>query len=113
MAWPIQYRTDLNLASDVPIALWGMGIYAQDEWAVRPNLKLTLALRAEHNSNPVCQFNCFANFKGPFSTLASVTSSDPGDVPYSSDIATASIRPIRAPTRSTGRRASALAGLPA
>jgi len=81
-----QYRQSLNLASDVPIALWGTGLYAQDEWAVRSNLKLTLALRAEHNSNPVCQFNCFANFKGPFATLASVTSSDPGDVPYSSDI---------------------------
>jgi hypothetical protein len=81
-----QYRENLNLASDVPVALWGTGIYAQDEWAVRSNLKLTLALRAEHNSNPVCQFNCFANFKSPFDTLASVTSADPGSVPYSSDI---------------------------
>jgi outer membrane receptor protein involved in Fe transport len=82
----IQYRMNLNLASDVPVALWGAGLYAQDEWAVDSNLKLTVALRAEHNSNPVCQFNCFANFKSPFATLASVTSSDPGDVPYSSDI---------------------------
>jgi hypothetical protein len=81
-----QYFQNLNLASDVPVALWGTGLYAQDEWAVRSNLKLTLALRAEHNANPVCQFNCFANFKGPFSTLASATSSDPGSVPYSSDI---------------------------
>jgi Carboxypeptidase regulatory-like domain len=81
-----QYRQSLNLASDVPVALWGTGLYAQDEWAVRSNLKLTLALRAEHNANPVCQFNCFANFKGPFDSLASVTSSDPGSVPYSSDI---------------------------
>jgi hypothetical protein len=81
-----QYRENLNLASDVPVALWGMGIYAQDEWAIRSNLKLTLALRAEHNSNPVCQFNCFANFNAPFASLASVTSSDPGSVPYSSDI---------------------------
>ncbi|MGA2577866.1 MAG: TonB-dependent receptor [Bryobacteraceae bacterium] len=81
-----QYRENLNLASDVPVALWGTGIYAQDEWAVKSNLKLTLALRAEHNSNPVCQFNCFANFKSSFPTLASVTSSDPGSVPYSSDI---------------------------
>jgi hypothetical protein len=81
-----QYRENLNFASDVPVALWGTGLYAQDEWAVRSNLKLTLALRAEHNSNPVCQFNCFANLKGPFSTLASVTSADPGSVPYSSDI---------------------------
>ena len=80
------YKWD-NLASDVPVALWGMGLYAQDEWQVKSNLKLTLALRAEHNSNPVCQTNCFANFKGPWSTLASVTSSNPGNVPYSADIA--------------------------
>jgi outer membrane receptor protein involved in Fe transport len=82
-----QYRENLNLASDVPVAMWGIGLYAQDEWAVRPNLKLTLALRGEHNSNPVCQFNCFANFNAPFSNLASVTSANPGNVPYSSDIA--------------------------
>ena len=81
-----QYRQNLNLASDVPVAMWGMGIYAQDEWAIRPNVKLTLALRGEHNSNPVCQFNCFANFNAPFANLASVTNADPGSVPYSSDI---------------------------
>jgi len=82
-----QYRKTLNFASDVPVALWGMGLYAMDEWAVTPNLKLTLALRGEHNSNPVCQFNCFANFVGPVSTLPSFTSANPGNVPYSSDIA--------------------------
>jgi Carboxypeptidase regulatory-like domain/TonB-dependent Receptor Plug Domain len=81
-----QYRMNKNLASDVPVALWGTGIYAQDEWAISSNLKLTLALRAEHNSNPVCQFNCFANFKTSFSGLSSVNSASPGDVPYSSDI---------------------------
>jgi len=81
-----QYRKTLNQAADVPIALWGMGLYAQDEWAATSNLKLTLALRVEHNSNPVCQFNCFANFKGPWSGLPSVTSANPGSVPYSSDI---------------------------
>ena len=63
-----------------------MGLYAQDEVAVKPNLKLTLALRAERNSNPVCQFNCFANLTGPASTLASFTSATPGNVPYSSDL---------------------------
>ena len=41
-----------------PVALWGLGLYAQDEWRVSKNLKLTLALRAEHDSNPVCQLNC-------------------------------------------------------
>lgn len=81
-----QYRKSLNLASDVPIAMWGMGMYAEDDWSVAPNLKLTLAFRAERNSNPVCQINCFANFKGAYNTLASFTSSTPGSVPYSADI---------------------------
>jgi hypothetical protein len=49
-----------------PIALYGLDFYAQDEWAVRPNLKLTVSLRAEHNSNPVCQTNCFARFADSF-----------------------------------------------
>ncbi len=83
-----QYRQSDNLSSDVPIAIWGLGLYAQDEWRVRPNLKLTIALRGEHNSNPVCNTNCFSDFKAPFNSLASVTSGDPGNVPYSADIAT-------------------------
>jgi hypothetical protein len=81
-----QYRKSLNLASDVPVALWGLGFYGQDEWSVKSNLKVTLALRFERNSNPVCQFNCFANFNAPWSALASVTNADPGSVAYSSDI---------------------------
>ena len=86
-----QYRKNLNQSSDVPIALWGMGGYAQDEWKATKNLKLTLALRLERNSNPVCQTNCFANFTGPFSSTASYQAGIPGlggefDVPYSSDI---------------------------
>ncbi len=74
------------MASDVPVALWGLGFYGQDEWSVSSKLKVTLSLRFERNSDPVCQFNCFANFKGPWSTLASVNSANPGSVPYSSDI---------------------------
>ena len=82
-----QYRRADNVASDVPVALWGIGFYGQDEWKVTPRLTLTLALRLEHNSNPVCQKNCFANFTGPFSSLASVTAgAGAGAVPYSSDI---------------------------
>jgi hypothetical protein len=82
-----QYRQSDNLANDVPIALWGLGLYAQDEWRVRPNFKLTIALRGEHNSNPVCQTNCFSEFKAPFASLASTVAGN-GSVPYSADIAT-------------------------
>jgi len=81
-----QYRRSDNLATDVPVALWGIGVYASDTWKMTPTFTLTAALRVERNSNPVCQTNCFANTFGPFSTLASVTSADPGDVPYNQDI---------------------------
>jgi hypothetical protein len=83
-----QYRKSDNLASNVPVALWGLGVYAMDEWKVKPNLTLTLAMRVERNSNPVCQINCFANFKTNWFSLPSVTAgAGAGDVPYTSDIA--------------------------
>ena len=82
-----QYRKTYNLASNVPVALWGLGLYAMDEWQVRHNLKLTLALRAERNSNPVCQINCFANFVSGWSTLPSVAAgANSGTIPYINDI---------------------------
>ncbi len=52
-----------------PVALWGIGLYAQDEWRVNKTLKLTFALRAEHNSNPKCNTNCGSLLDGNFNTL--------------------------------------------
>ncbi len=45
-------------------------------------------LRAERNSNPVCQTNCFANYAGDFTTLPSYQAGGVNalDVPYSQDI---------------------------
>jgi hypothetical protein len=71
-----------NLKSNVPVALWGIGGYAQDEWSVTSHFKLTLGLRIERSSNPVCQIDCFADFISPAAALPSFTSADPGDVPY-------------------------------
>lgn len=45
--------------SEVPIALYQLGLYAADDVKVTRNLKLTLSLRADHLSNPICQINCF------------------------------------------------------
>ncbi len=53
-----------------PIALYSLGLYAQDEWALRPNFKLTLSLRAEHNSNPICQTNCFSTLSSSFLNIS-------------------------------------------
>jgi len=64
-----------------PVALWGIGLYAQDEWRVNKSLKITLALRAEKNSNPVCQLNCASLFTGPFNSI----SNDP-NTPYNTMI---------------------------
>ena len=66
-----------------PVALYALGLYAQDEWSVLPTLKLTLGLRAEHDSNPVCQTNCFARLNTDFL-------SSPHDInqPYNATIRT-------------------------
>jgi hypothetical protein len=53
-----------------PVALYVLGVYGQDEWAVSPKLRLTFALRAEHYSNPVCQTNCFARFPNNFADIS-------------------------------------------
>lgn len=68
-ATAFEFRKTFPTSTGVPIALYGMGAYAQDEWNVTPKLKLTLALRGEHNSNPVCQTNCFSQFRVPFQQL--------------------------------------------
>jgi Carboxypeptidase regulatory-like domain len=51
-------------------AFYHLGLYGQDEWHVRPALTLTLALRAEHQSNPVCRDHCFARLAGAFESVS-------------------------------------------
>lgn len=52
-----------------PFALYRLGFYAQDEWRVSRALKLTLSIRGDHASNPVCQHNCFARTVQPFPSM--------------------------------------------
>ena len=58
-------------------AFYSLGLYGQEEWHARANLTLTLALRADHQSNPVCETRCFARLSGSFNSI----SHDPGQ-PY-------------------------------
>ncbi len=57
------------LNTNVPIALYQLGWYASDEVKATSNLKLTLSMRFDHLSNPVCQTNCFQSLSGPFQSL--------------------------------------------
>jgi len=63
------------------IGFYQLGVYGQDEWQARPNLTLTLSLRAEHQANPVCASRCFARLAGAFDSI----SHDPNQ-PYSKAI---------------------------
>lgn len=64
-----------NLYQNFPAVTWNrlafytFGGYAQDEWLARSNLTLTFALRADHQSNPVCASACFARLTGPFDSI--------------------------------------------
>ncbi len=63
--WQQRFPTRLTQ----PLAIYTLGIYAQDQWKIQPNFTLTAGLRVEHNSNPVCHTNCFANLAGDFNSL--------------------------------------------
>jgi hypothetical protein len=63
------------------IAFYELGVYGQDEWHAGPALTLTLALRAEHQSNPICQRRCFARLTGSFESV----SHDPNQ-PYNQSV---------------------------
>lgn len=79
------YQQQYSPKTDVPIGIWGIGFYLEDSWKLTPRFTLTGALRFEKNANPVCNTNCLSNFTGPFPALASISSTNAGNVPYSSD----------------------------
>ena len=63
------YQQTFTAHPTVPLAIYSLGLYFQDTWKVKPGLTLTLALRADHNSNAVCQTNCFSRLVSQFSNL--------------------------------------------
>lgn len=69
------------LRLSAPIAQYNFGAYAQDQWKITPKFQVTAGIRLEHNSNPVCQTNCFGRFASGYSN---VTADD--TTPYNSVI---------------------------
>ncbi len=63
-------RQSFPLTTEQRIQTYSLGLYGQEEWHARSNLKLTVGLRADHESNPVCASRCFARFTGPFASLS-------------------------------------------
>jgi len=65
-----------QLQQSFPISNWNhfafysLGFYGQEEWHARSNLTLTLILRADHQSNPVCEDRCFTRLAGPLNSLS-------------------------------------------
>jgi hypothetical protein len=55
---------------DLPISLYTLGFYFQDDWKPMSNLTINAGIRLERNSNPDCPKNCLSNFGGDFFTLA-------------------------------------------
>jgi hypothetical protein len=54
---------------DVRIGFYSLGLYFQDEYRVNPNLKLTIALRGDRNSNPICSQDCYSRLNTPFTGM--------------------------------------------
>jgi hypothetical protein len=63
------YEQQYPMRNTQPVSVYNLAGYVQDSWKIRPNLNLTAAVRLEHNSNPVCQTNCFADTNGSFESL--------------------------------------------
>lgn len=52
------------------LTMYSAGFYGQDEWKIRPNFTLTLALRLDRNSNIQCAVGCFNELVAqPFAQL--------------------------------------------
>jgi hypothetical protein len=50
-------------------AFYSLGLYGQEEWRAHSNLTLTLVLRVDHQSNPVCESRCFTRLSGEFNSI--------------------------------------------
>ena len=64
-----------------PIALYTLAFYGEDDWKIKSNLTLTFALRIEHQSNPVCQTDCFNRLNAPF-----LLADNNVNTPFSTDV---------------------------
>jgi outer membrane receptor protein involved in Fe transport len=79
------YNQSFTSIATAHIRLYNIGVYAQDEWAVAKNFKLTFGLRLDRTGNPVCADDCFSRLTAPFSSSSLQKGAS---VPYNQSIDT-------------------------
>lgn len=57
-------------ALNQPVRLYTLGAYAEDDIRVTSGLHVTLVIRAEHGSNPICIHDCISRMISPFTEIA-------------------------------------------
>ncbi|MBV9760717.1 MAG: TonB-dependent receptor [Acidobacteriaceae bacterium] len=77
------YQQKFSPLLDAHIRFYNIGAYLQDEWAVKPNLKITYGIRFDRTANPLCVDKCFSNLNDAFT--AADFSRD-ATLPYNSSI---------------------------
>ena len=60
------FNQQLTTTKTAHLALYNIGVYAQDEWQAAPRLKLTLGIRFDRTGNPLCNNDCFTLYNGGF-----------------------------------------------
>jgi hypothetical protein len=78
------YQSFTNITT-AHVRLYNIGVYAQDEWAVAKNVKITFGLRLDRTGNPECVDDCFSRLTSPFT---SSTFQKGADIPYNQSIDT-------------------------
>jgi len=79
------YQQTFTSITTAHIRLYNIGVYAQDEWNVASNIKLTFGLRLDRTGNPQCLDDCFSRFTAPFSSSSFQKGAD---IPYNQSINT-------------------------
>jgi outer membrane receptor protein involved in Fe transport len=80
-----EYSQKFDSITTAHTRLYNVAFYAQDEWAVKPNVKITFGLRLDRTGNPECVDKCFSRLNAPFTS----SSFDKGvNIPYNQSIDT-------------------------
>jgi hypothetical protein len=69
-------------STDSHIRFYNVGFYAQDEWNVKDNLKITFGVRLERTADPSCLDKCFSLLSSPITAGTSI------NTPYNQSIET-------------------------